>query len=383
MRDLSKNMSLLKKLTIVTTIATSLATPSFTTQQPTNPFLEPNQSTTTSYGSGDVNSDGKIDQIDCDLVQSGIQNDMADIDINKVPSEANDKIILNGHLEFGKYLPRNWNKLETREQKKDLVDKMFEIDETKDETYIFPEQDCNFFTNQTYINFHGYNGDIPDKFDATNNQRFNIPLYTVTALNRNQPIGHTVVSILIGDNPLNYNDWYFIEPQTGKEIKLGDVNFDKDNNEVWIGKIKRMTNNGTWKDYLLKYSINEGVNNGEPVLMWYDTLNLVIDKNPVVSVEENPIIAKEFLLNQNYPNPFNAETNIEFNLGKPCLVDLDIYDVKGQLVKDFEAQTYFAGKHKIRWNGENDLGQKVSSGVYLYRMQAGKDFKTRKMTVVK
>ncbi len=97
-----------------------------------------------------------------------------------------------------------------------------------------------------------------------------------------------------------------------------------------------------------------------------------------------PPVTKAFLLRQNRPNPFNPHTTISFDLPQPARLKLRIYDVKGRLVKSFSnGELWREGKHSVTWDGRNDLGQDVGSGVYLYRLTAGDTDETRKMILVR
>jgi hypothetical protein len=92
---------------------------------------------------------------------------------------------------------------------------------------------------------------------------------------------------------------------------------------------------------------------------------------------------KTFSLKQNYPNPFNPTTAIHFELPKPANVRLNVYNIQGQLVRTLVNGHSTAGRYQVIWDGRNDRGQTVSSGVYIYRIQAGDFVKTRKMMLVK
>ncbi len=76
-------------------------------------------------------------------------------------------------------------------------------------------------------------------------------------------------------------------------------------------------------------------------------------------------------LNRNYPNPFNPETNISFNLAQTGNVKICIYNIKGQKVRSLLNEYRTTGKHQIRWNGKDDQGTEVGSGIYFIRMEAG------------
>jgi len=95
-------------------------------------------------------------------------------------------------------------------------------------------------------------------------------------------------------------------------------------------------------------------------------------------------IPDEFQLYQNYPNPFNPSTTIGFDVpsGK-TLVRLEIYNILGQRVKTLVNDVYTAGRYKVSWDGTNNVGGRVSTGVYIYRMQAGDIVQSKKLTFIK
>lgn len=94
-----------------------------------------------------------------------------------------------------------------------------------------------------------------------------------------------------------------------------------------------------------------------------------------------PVVATA--LNNNYPNPFNPETTISFSTKEASPVTIGIYNVKGQLVKTLVNETKAAGNHHVVWNGTDNSGRQVSSGVYYYKMNAGKYSSTKKMIMMK
>jgi hypothetical protein len=92
---------------------------------------------------------------------------------------------------------------------------------------------------------------------------------------------------------------------------------------------------------------------------------------------------RETTLEQNYPNPFNPSTTIAFFLAEPSQVELVIYNVQGKRIKMLLREMRNFGKHTVKWDGRNDHGSPVSSGVYYYRMKAGKQTFTKKLTLLK
>lgn len=92
----------------------------------------------------------------------------------------------------------------------------------------------------------------------------------------------------------------------------------------------------------------------------------------------------EFALFGNYPNPFNPETRIRFALPEATYVEITIYNTRGQIIRRLVSQNYPAGEHAIEWDGTDDQsGNPVSSGVYLYRLQAGDFSRVRKMSLLR
>ncbi len=88
-------------------------------------------------------------------------------------------------------------------------------------------------------------------------------------------------------------------------------------------------------------------------------------------------------LNGNYPNPFNPVTNIFFSLSDKSEVTIEVYNLKGQLVRTLVNETMNAGDHKIQWTGDDNHGKDVGSGVYFYKMRAGRYTATKKMILLK
>ncbi len=86
-------------------------------------------------------------------------------------------------------------------------------------------------------------------------------------------------------------------------------------------------------------------------------------------------------LNGNYPNPFNPETVISYSIKDAGAVKLEIYNLKGQLVKQLVNVDQAAGHYQVNWNGKDSSGRPCSSGVYYYRLSAPKYQQTRKMVL--
>ena len=88
-------------------------------------------------------------------------------------------------------------------------------------------------------------------------------------------------------------------------------------------------------------------------------------------------------LHQNYPNPFNPTTTIAYNLASDGPVTLEVYNIKGQKVTTLVNKQQSAGSHTIVWDGKDDSGRAVSSGVYHYRLRTNNNYVSRKMLLMK
>ena len=100
-------------------------------------------------------------------------------------------------------------------------------------------------------------------------------------------------------------------------------------------------------------------------------------------VKLNRLLPSSFKVYQNYPNPFNPSTIISYALPKASPVKVVIYDITGKEVKTLVNKEQTAGMHSVTWNGENNNGMMVSSGIYFYRISARLNVQVRKMILLK
>ena len=160
------------------------------------------------------------------------------------------------------------------------------------------------------------------------------------------------VSYTMGSNP-NYDDYYVLE------IPVDGYFHEEDNAQIYIDNIS-----------VLDESINIG---GIGIIRRYDI--------PYTR------IPKTTKLLQNYPNPFNPETWIPYRLAKDSNLSIRIYNISGQLVKSLDlgyrtAGMYVSKTTAAHWDGANDFGERVSSGIYFYNIHAGDYTGTKKMIVI-
>lgn len=111
--------------------------------------------------------------------------------------------------------------------------------------------------------------------------------------------------------------------------------------------------------------------------------NSVIDPTNITHVNEG-VIPFEASLISNYPNPFNPKTNISYNLQEAGYITIEVFNMKGQIIRTLVDQYKEAGTQSVEWNGLDDDNNSVSSGIYFYNMKAGGEYKsTRKMILLK
>ena len=102
----------------------------------------------------------------------------------------------------------------------------------------------------------------------------------------------------------------------------------------------------------------------------------------VESPEDAAVLVRALHLFQNQPNPFSPETRIEFDLPHSGHVELKVYAVSGRLVRTLVDGRRAAGPHSVKWNGRDEAGRKVSSGVYFYNLSADGISESRKMILL-
>ena len=101
--------------------------------------------------------------------------------------------------------------------------------------------------------------------------------------------------------------------------------------------------------------------------------------------DDNPktIVASGYVLKQNYPNPFNPDTRIDFTIPADEHVSLAVYNLEGRLVKTLVNQAMNSGQHIANWDGTNEMGAKVSTGMYIYQLRTNSILLNRRMAFVK
>lgn len=222
--------------------------------------------------------------------------------------------------------------------------------------------------------------------------KINAAFLDLTGDNLPEPEGFWSQIYLSEEEPVDGTDW---TPPGGA------------NTEVYLGFNSWSGCSGSGIDGTFEGDACDGKNesifiapgdSGEPVLIfvgiktgvWGSQLSydVAIDNfslmgpNETGITKKNDVIVDNFILEQNYPNPFNAGTLIRYWLPNNRTTDranLNIYDLSGRLVKTFVEQNSSAGSFQIFWDGTDDNGQQLASGMYIARLSYGSASKTIKL----
>ena len=103
----------------------------------------------------------------------------------------------------------------------------------------------------------------------------------------------------------------------------------------------------------------------------------------VVSDKSKSVLPNAFSLSQNYPNPFNPQTVIKYTLPEDCHVELTIHNILGQKVMTLVNENQNAGYKMIHWDGRNEKGSEIPSGLYFYTIKTPKYHQTKKMVLLR
>ncbi len=103
----------------------------------------------------------------------------------------------------------------------------------------------------------------------------------------------------------------------------------------------------------------------------------------VLGIDDAPSLPVKFVLNDNYPNPFNPQTNISFTVPSSGNINLTVYNITGQRVATLVDGYQHSGEHNVQWNGLDQNGNQVSSGIYFYSLKTDASSMTKSMVLLK
>ena len=117
----------------------------------------------------------------------------------------------------------------------------------------------------------------------------------------------------------------------------------------------------------------------------FDLADLILtNRRQTTAIPPTPAIAADrAIVTGSYPNPFNASTTIFYSLPLTTMIELTVYNMRGQKITTLVDEVQAAGDHTIVWHGENQSSQQVASGVYLYRLKTGLSVKAHKMLLIR
>lgn len=167
----------------------------------------------------------------------------------------------------------------------------------------------------------------------------------------------TLVSVTSNEPPIGLGDGNIAQDIRGAAIGTPDLCFDL--------RAER-DGKGDGRVYEIVYCVTDGAGN-------------VVYATAYVRVPHD----NQTALTSVHPNPFNPQTTLEYTLSADDRVEIAIYDVRGSLVRRLVNQTMPAGAHRVSWNGADEAGRPVGSGVYFVKLAAGSDIDTRKIVMLK
>ena len=113
-----------------------------------------------------------------------------------------------------------------------------------------------------------------------------------------------------------------------------------------------------------------------------DIVNITITVSDVLS-SSSDYLPKKLDIRHAHPNPFNNSVSISFEMPNSKNVNLTIFDMKGRLVKRLNLGVLGIGSHRVLWDGKNNLGNDLSSGIYMAVLEIGDTFNVQKISLVK
>ncbi len=227
-----------------------------------------------------------------------------------------------------------------------------------------PDSDYTLNNGYPALNWAGY--DYPNGVDVWIGEY----IVTVTGGNANNGSGYIP----------NFTDPSFVPVQSFTFVGSGEFTVTIITGKQWGAYWQ----NGTW---------NNVANNGGQVVfeLYFGTnveIPIVLGDEPASlagkhSSNNTPNLTLTTSLNNVYPNPFNPSTTVSFSLAESENVSIKIFNIKGQLVRNLASGIRQIGEYRVIWDGKNDNGQAIASGMYFLRMQAGDYTKTTKLAMLK
>jgi hypothetical protein len=203
---------------------------------------------------------------------------------------------------------------------------------------------------------------------------------------------------LLGGQNVQISYWRYYTNAVGSSPNQDywRVDISNDGGETWTAVENTNASNTQWQQVSFALSdyfaapdqvrlrfIADDAGDGSLVEAMVDDFVLVGEFQDPLAVDDAPELQLTFGLGQNHPNPFNPSTKVQFSLDRSGPATLRVFDARGLLVKTLVAGDLPAGPHAVTWQGDDEQGRAVASGVYFYRLEAAGKTAGKRMILVK
>ncbi len=199
-----------------------------------------------------------------------------------------------------------------------------------------------------------------------------------------KPVNFTIENLTTGEP----QDFAFMEVD-GNNGQFTIDPTDQDRSD-WIVLLKKMGADSLAPSWSIFLRTTSGSRHPQPGDTLFLNLKKAFQDSDYYNFETVPTLLKQttqpeknFMLDHNYPNPFNPVTTIRFQIGNAEIVKLIIYDILGREIRNLIDDELTPGNYSVKWNGLNEKGLPVASGIYVYQLTAGNFKKTRKMLLLR
>ena len=204
------------------------------------------------------------------------------------------------------------------------------------------------------------------------------------------PINADVDGVVI----LRYYRWFTNNSANNPNEDPWIVQVSGNDGQTWIDLENTTASDRSWR--LMEFDLGDYITLSDRVRVRFIAQDVLGESIVEAAVDDFDVLATGFLgadapdtatparfaLGQNRPNPFNPTTTVRFSLAVGAATRLTIFDVSGRAVRSLVNGVLPAGEHAILWDGRDDVGRSVPSGIYLYKIQSGTETATRKMMLL-